>query len=100
MGNDSRIGGTARPESDVVVGVALMPAVDSEHDWAMGDMAAGSVNGAINGRQPEVDRSLDGLATLLENGLPLDVSGRPPIAANDNHLTWPFIPFPEGRRGP
>jgi hypothetical protein len=41
--------------------------------------------------QPEVDRSPEGLAALLEYGLP----ARPPIAANDNHLIWPFIPFPE-----
>jgi hypothetical protein len=94
MGNDSRIRGTARPESDVVVGVALMPAVYGDHDWAMSDMSAGSVNGAINGGQPEIDQQPDRVEARLKNGLPLYL-GRPLIVANDNHLTWPFIPFPE-----
>jgi hypothetical protein len=26
---------------------------------------------------------------------PEDILGRTPIAANDNHLGWPYIPFPE-----
>ena len=50
-------------------------------------------NGPVG--QPEVDRLPDELEALLKNGLPLDILGRPPTAANDNHLTWPFIPFPE-----
>lgn len=47
-------------------------------------------NGPVG--QAKVDRSADGLV-LPEYGLPLNAMGRPPIAANDNHLTWPFIPF-------
>jgi hypothetical protein len=45
--------------------------------------------------QAEVDPSVDRPETLFEYGLPLHILGRPPIAANDNDLVWPFIPFPE-----
>jgi hypothetical protein len=33
--------------------------------------------------------------TLIEHGGPQDILERPPTAANDNQLAWPFIPFPE-----
>jgi hypothetical protein len=50
-----------------------------------------------NGRvgQTEVDPSTDRSETLLEYSSPPDILGCPTIAANDNELAWPFIPFPE-----
>jgi len=48
----------------------------------------------------EEGRLFDGVETLLEHGLPLEILDRPPIAANDNQLAWPFIPFPEDWCGP
>jgi hypothetical protein len=65
---------------------------NSDAEASLGLMSELS-NGPVG--QAEVDQSSDGLEALLEYGLPLDILGRPPIAANDNHLTWPFIPFPE-----
>jgi len=50
-------------------------------------------NGPVG--QAEVGRSPDAVEALLEHGLMLEILGRPPIAANDNQLAWPFIPFPE-----
>jgi hypothetical protein len=31
----------------------------------------------------------------IERGEPEDILGSSPVAANDNQLAWPFIPFPE-----
>ncbi|HEY2526408.1 MAG TPA: transposase, partial [Xanthobacteraceae bacterium] len=39
-----------------------------------------------------------GVEALFKNGLPPDIFGRPPIAANDNYLTWPFIPSRRERK--
>jgi hypothetical protein len=50
-------------------------------------------NGLVG--KAQVDLSTDRPETQLEYGLPLDILGRPPIAANDKELVWPFIPFPE-----
>jgi hypothetical protein len=50
-------------------------------------------NGPVG--QAEAGRSPDAAETLIEHGLPLEILGRPAIAANDNQLAWPFIPFPE-----
>ncbi len=56
----------------------------------------------------EFDRLLDAVRTAIAPVLGDDVVGEdvmlaslpifnaPPRAANDNHLVWPLIPFPEG----
>ena len=49
-------------------------------------------NGPVG--EAEVDRSPDGVEKLPEPRLSLDILDRPPIAANDNQLAWPFISFP------
>jgi hypothetical protein len=48
----------------------------------------------------EFDRLLDAVRTAIVphadfSHLPL-VFDAPPLAANDNQLAWPFVPFPEG----
>jgi hypothetical protein len=49
----------------------------------------------------EFDRLLDAVRTAIAPA-PQDflahplTSNSPPKAANDNHLAWPFIPFPDG----
>jgi hypothetical protein len=49
--------------------------------------------------QVEFNRSLDDVKRPIEPGLPQEILGRLETAANDNHLAWPFIPFPEGWYG-
>jgi hypothetical protein len=50
----------------------------------------------------EFDRLLDAVRTAVApvpqpifSHLPLTFD-TPPLAANDNQLAWPFVPFPEG----
>jgi hypothetical protein len=50
----------------------------------------------------EFDRLLDAVRTAIApapqprfEDLPF-ASDAPPLAANDNQLAWPFLPFPEG----
>jgi hypothetical protein len=50
----------------------------------------------------EFDRLLDAVRTAVApvpppifSQLPLTFDA-PPLAANDNQLAWPFVPFPEG----
>jgi hypothetical protein len=50
----------------------------------------------------EFDRLLDAVRTAIApvphadfSHLPFAVDA-PPLAANDNQLAWPFVPFPEG----
>jgi hypothetical protein len=43
----------------------------------------------------ELDRLLDAVRRAIEPGHPPTLL-LPPIAANDDQLAWPFIPFPEG----
>ena len=51
-------------------------------------------NGLIGQAEVDRDRSAENTS---EYGLPRFqvAQTRPPIAANDNQLVWPFIPFPE-----
>ena len=50
----------------------------------------------------EFDRLLDAVRTAIAPVPHLDFShlplvfDAPPLAANDNQLAWPLIPFPEG----
>jgi hypothetical protein len=50
----------------------------------------------------EFDRLLDAVRTAIAPVPQLDfpdlplVFDAPPLAANDNHLAWPFVAFPEG----
>ena len=50
----------------------------------------------------EFDRLLDAVRTAFAPVPPRIFSlaplafDEPPVAANDNHLAWPYIPFPEG----
>jgi hypothetical protein len=50
----------------------------------------------------EFDRLLDAVRTAIEPAphaafaqLPLALDA-PPLAANDNQMAWPLVPFPEG----
>jgi hypothetical protein len=50
----------------------------------------------------EFDRLLDAVRTAIApvphvdfSHLPLTFDA-PPLAANDNQLAWPFVPFPKG----
>jgi hypothetical protein len=45
--------------------------------------------------QVELHGSLDDGKPPIEPGRPQDILGPLQIAANDNQLAWPFIPFPE-----
>jgi hypothetical protein len=50
--------------------------------------------------EAEFNRMLDAVRTAIEPREDFEPHSstflQPPKAANDNHLVWPFIPFPEG----
>ena len=52
--------------------------------------------------EAEFDRMLEAVRMAIETAphgdflLPLPLVGEAPMAANDNGLVWPLIPFPEG----